>query len=387
MTPFVSLNSWTHPGSVYQALDPVAVLRGTWDDWGIISETLRSYQKPSADTPHPSGGLVGYISYEGDFCFGVFPEIHTSFHEQQTERWKERAKAHEASTYLGALLSSCGEEEFCRRVEKSQDYIRSGDIYQVNLSHRFKAKWEGNPYTLFESLMQRSPAPGSAFLDFGDQKILSSSPELFLKIQGRHIVTRPIKGTRPRDRDPIRDGQLAYELISDPKELAELIMITDLERNDIGQVCEYGSVLVSDLVKMEKYPQVYHLVSTVEGDLRPEVDAVQAVRACFPGGSITGAPKKRAMEIIQELEGLDRGIYTGAIGYFGFNGDVALSMAIRTMFVEEGEVHFHVGSGITIDSVPKREYQETLHKASGMKWALEMHQEQSRKAKHESWHV
>jgi aminodeoxychorismate synthase component I len=387
MTPFVSLNSWTHPGSVYQGLDPIEVLRGGWNDWGKISETLRRYQKPAADTPHLSGGLVGSISYEGDFCFGVFPEIHTSFHEQQTDRWKERTHAHEAVTQWGELLSSCGEIEFCRRVERAQDYIRQGEIYQVNLAHRFQADWRGNPYTLFESLMQRSPAPGSAFLDFGDQKILCSSPELFLKIQGRHIVTRPIKGTRPRDRDPIRDGQMAYELISDPKELAELIMITDLERNDIGQICEYGSVHVTDLVKMEKYPQVYHLVSTVEGDLRPEVDAVEAVRACFPGGSITGAPKKRAMEIIQELEGLDRGIYTGAIGYFAFNGDVSLSMAIRTMLVEDEKVHFHVGSGITIDSIPEREYQETLHKASGMKWALEMHEEQSRQLKVQSWHA
>ena len=383
MTPFVSLNSWTHPGQVYQAIDPVEILRGGIHDWGILSETLQRYQKQSADTPHPLGGLVGSISYEGDFCFGVFPEIHSSFHDQQTERWRERARVHEALTMMGELRSSCSESEFCRRVEKAQEYIRSGDIYQVNLSHRFEAPWSGNPYTLFEALMQRSPAPGSAFLDFGEQKILSSSPELFLKIQGRHIVTRPIKGTRPRDRDPIRDGQLAYELIADPKELAELIMITDLERNDLGQICDYGSVQVTDLIKLEKYPQVYHLVSTVEGDLRPEIDVVEAVKACFPGGSITGAPKKRAREIIQELEGLDRGIYTGAIGYFAFNGDVSLSMAIRTMFVEPESVHFHVGSGITIDSVPEREYQETLHKASGMKWALEMHEAQSSLLKYE----
>lgn len=377
MTPFVSLNSWTHPGLVYQAMDPVEILRGGIEDWGMLSETLNHYKSQSIDTPHPLGGLVGSISYEGDFCFGVFPEIYPSFHEQQTERWRERSLAHQMLSSMGTLSSSCGEREFCRRVERAQEYIRSGDIYQVNLSHRFQAPWTGNSYTLFEALMQRSPAPGSAFLDFGGQKILSSSPELFLKIQGRHIVTRPIKGTRPRDRDPIRDGQLAYELIADPKELAELIMITDLERNDLGQICDYGSVQVTDLIKLEKYPQVYHLVSTVEGDLRPEIDVVEAVKACFPGGSITGAPKKRAREIIRELEGFDRGIYTGVIGYFAFNGDVSLSMAIRTMLVESGEVHFHVGSGITIDSVPEREYQETLHKASGMKWALEMHAAQS----------
>jgi para-aminobenzoate synthetase component 1 len=177
-------------------------------------------------------------------------------------------------------------------VARAQEYIAAGDIYQVNLAQKFSTRFAGNPYRLFEHLLARSPAPGGAFLDFGDTRVLSASPELFLRIRGRHITTRPIKGTRPRSRDPVRDEQLAFELLTDPKELAELVMITDLERNDLGQICEYGSVTVTQLVQLERFPQVFHLVSTIEGLLRPGIDALDAVRACLPGGSISGAPKK-----------------------------------------------------------------------------------------------
>ena len=207
--------------------------------------------------------------------------------------------------------------------------------------------------------------------------MLSASPELFLRIRGRHVTTRPIKGTRPRSRDPIRDEQLAFELQTDPKELAELVMITDLERNDLGQICDYGSVTVTQLMQLERYAQVHHLVSTVEGMLRPGIDALDAVRACIPGGSISGAPKKRACEIIAELEPCARGIYTGLIGYFDDNGDAAFSIAIRTMVLEGEDLHFSVGSGITAGSTPAREYEETLHKAAGMEQALEAYRETS----------
>jgi para-aminobenzoate synthetase component 1 len=223
-------------------------------------------------------------------------------------------------------------------------------------------------------LLARSPAPGGAFLDFGDTRVLSASPELFLRIRGRHVTTRPIKGTRPRSRDPIRDEQLAFELLTDPKELAELVMITDLERNDLGQICDYGSVNVTQLVQLERFPQVFHLVSTIEGMLRTDVDALDAVKACLPGGSISGVPKKRACEIIAELEPCPRGIYTGLIGYFDDNGDAAFSIAIRTMVLQGENLHFSVGSGITAGSVPAHEYEETLHKAAGMQMALEAYQ-------------
>jgi para-aminobenzoate synthetase component 1 len=261
--------------------------------------------------------------------------------------------------------------EFEAGVVRAKEYIAAGDIYQVNLAQKFRTPFAGNAYRLFEHLLARSPAPGGAFLDFGDVRILSASPELFLRVRGRHVTTRPIKGTRPRDRDPLRDEQLAFELQTDPKELAELIMITDLERNDLGRICEYGSVTVTRLAQLERFPQVFHLVSTVEGLLRPEIDALEAVRACIPGGSITGAPKKRACEIIAELEPCARGIYTGLIGYFDASGDATFSLAIRTMVQEGDGLHFSTGSGITAGSVPALEYEETLHKASGLQLALE----------------
>ena len=185
-------------------------------------------------------------------------------------------------------------------------------------------------------------------------------------MSGRGVSTRPIKGTRPRFADPQLDERSAYDLLTSQKEIAELVMITDLERNDLGRVCEYGSVHVSELLKLERYAQVFHLVSTVEGRLRDEIDHVEALRLCSPGGSITGAPKKRAMEIIADLETTPRGLYTGAIGYWGWNGESQFSIAIRTLIRDRDHWHFHVGSGIVADSDPIAEYQETLHKAEGI---------------------
>jgi anthranilate/para-aminobenzoate synthase component I len=185
-------------------------------------------------------------------------------------------------------------------------------------------------------------------------------------MSGRAIRTRPIKGTRPRRADATADEKSAYDLITSPKEIAELIMITDLERNDLGQVCDFGSVHVPELLKLERFAQVFHLVSTVEGRLLPGMDHLSALRACFPGGSITGAPKKRAREIIAELEPEPRGLYTGALGWFGFNGESRFNIAIRTAIFEESQAHFHVGAGIVADSVPEKEWQETLDKAAGL---------------------
>ena len=190
-------------------------------------------------------------------------------------------------------------------------------------------------------------------------------------MSGRAVRTRPIKGTRPRRAETNADEKSAYDLITSPKEIAELIMITDLERNDLGQVCEFGSVSVPELLKLERHEQVFHLVSTVEGRLRPEVDHLAALRACFPGGSITGAPKRRARQIIAELEPAPRGLYTGAIGWLGFNGESQFNIAIRTVVIEDGRAHFHVGAGIVADSTPEREWQETLDKAAGILLAAE----------------
>ncbi len=217
-----------------------------------------------------------------------------------------------------------------------------------------------------------SPAPFSAYLDCGEFQIASSSPELFLRLSGAHIQTRPIKGTRPRSSDPTRDAQLTYELQTSPKEMAELLMITDLLRNDLGKVCEFGSVQVPELVRLERYPQVQHLVSTVEGRLRHDISHFAALASCFPGGSITGAPKFRAMEIIDELETVSRGPYTGALGYLGFNLESQLSIAIRSAVCKEGQAYFHAGAGIVADSIPAAEYEETLAKARGFFQALRL---------------
>ncbi len=297
------------------------------------------------------------------------------------------------------ITSNFTRAEFISAVERAQRYIRSGDIYQVNLSHRLTAKWNHQDtkppsetdshnepslvtsclggkaldgWNFFQRLSAVSPAPFAAYLDCGDFEIASSSPEQFLRMSGSHIITRPIKGTRPRAADATRDAQLAYELQTSAKELSELVMITDLLRNDLGKICEYGSVQTPDLARLEKFAQVQHLVSTVEGRLRNGVTHFAALASSFPGGSITGAPKFRAMEIIDELEPISRGPYCGALGYLGFNRESQLSIGIRTAVCREGQAHFNVGAGIVADSVPAAEYEETLAKARGFFAALEI---------------
>jgi para-aminobenzoate synthetase component 1 len=268
------------------------------------------------------------------------------------------------------VFSNVSHDAFLARVQRAQDYIRAGDIYQVNLSQRLTVPFAAPGWRLFQALNEVSPAPFSAYFDAGEFQIVSSSPELFLRLSGSQIQTRPIKGTRPRSPDPSCDSQLSYQLQTSPKEMAELVMITDLLRNDLGKVCEFGSVHVPELVRLERFAQVQHLVSTVEGDLRKNVTHLGALAACFPGGSITGAPKVRAMEIIDELESVRRGPYTGALGYLGFNRESQLSMIIRTALVKEGLAHFQVGAGIVADSEPEAEYLETLAKARGFIEAL-----------------
>jgi len=272
----------------------------------------------------------------------------------------------------GGVASNFSRAEFLTAVERARAYIRSGDIYQVNLSQRLAAPCPFSGWELFQRLAAVSPSPFGAYLHCGDFQIASSSPELFLRLSGSHILTRPIKGTRPRDPDPTRDAQLAYELQTSPKELAELVMITDLLRNDLGKVCEYGSVQVPDLARLERFAQVQHLVSTVEGRLRKEITHFAALAASFPGGSITGAPKFRAMEIIDELEPVARGPYTGCHGYLGFNRESQLSISIRTAVCRDGLAYFHAGAGIVADSIPAAEYDETLAKAAGFLAALKL---------------
>jgi para-aminobenzoate synthetase component 1 len=340
-----------------------------------------------ADRALPRAILAGTIDYEGGFNFALYDS--PLVFEHASQRWfgspdaaftqrVERADSfspdmHRANDRTAPVWQSpTSAENFCQQVVRAQEYIRSGDIYQVNLSHRIHSEYAAhNLWSLYESLRHYSPAPYAAFLKQPARTILSSSPELFLKISGRSIQTRPIKGTRPRRNDPLADERSAYDLLTSTKEISELVMITDLERSDLGQICEWGSVSVRDLLKLERHEQVFHLVSTVEGRLRPEVDPVRALQACFPGGSITGAPKKRAREIIAEIESTPRGLYTGAIGWFGSDGESRFSIAIRTLIHEANQLHFHVGAGIVADSIPTQEWQETWDKAAGIMLAAE----------------
>ncbi len=262
-----------------------------------------------------------------------------------------------------------------RSVRAVQEHIRRGDLFQANLSQRWTLDLEPRlpgerAARLFESLATHSPAPYSAYLDLGDHAIASASPERFLELRGRRVETRPIYGTRPRGADAVEDARLAAELLASGKDRAENVMIVDVLRNDLGRVCETGSVQTPALCELESFPQVHHLTSTVTGTLRAGLDAFDLLAACFPGGSITGAPKIRAMEILDALEPVRRHIYTGAIGYLDWRGDADLNIAIRTALVSPSAVHFGAGGGITSDSDADAEYEETLHKAEGMRRAL-----------------
>ncbi len=357
---------------------PREILRGNIHrDAGRLSRRLTTIET-DIDWGVPLGGLFGSVAFNGEFTFGDYPDLLVYDHIEET--WLEIGDSllDAPSGRMGSVPTAQFEPEttretFCESVRKAREYIAAGDIYQVNLSQRFSSRWNDawDSFLLYEALRQHSPAPFAAYLEMPECAILSSSPESFLKMSGSKIRTRPIKGTRPRFRNPDADEISAYDLITSQKEIAELIMITDLERNDLGQVCEYGSIHASELLKLERYPQVFHLVSTVEGTLRPEFDHASALQRCFPGGSISGAPKKRALEIIAELESCERGLYTGAIGYFGYNGESQFNIAIRTAVIEEEVAHFHVGAGIVADSEPDREYEETLHKAAGILKAAE----------------
>jgi para-aminobenzoate synthetase component 1 len=261
-------------------------------------------------------------------------------------------------------------DEYIKAVENAIEYIANGDIFQVNLSQRFESDLTCDPYDLYLRLRGINPSPFACYLNFGDVTVAGASPERFLHL-GRNVVeTRPMKGTRPRGRSPVEDELLEAELVKSEKDRAENIMIVDLERNDLGKVCEYGSVKVRDLCTLEKYATVFQLTSTVAGRLREDKDSIDLLKAAFPGGSVTGAPKVRAMEIIDELEPTRRGIYTGSVGYLGFDGCMDLNIVIRTFVIKGDRVYFQVGGGIVSDSDPQAEYQETLDKAQALMAAL-----------------
>jgi para-aminobenzoate synthetase component 1 len=263
-------------------------------------------------------------------------------------------------------------QEYVTAVEKARQYIIDGDIFEVNLSQRFEAKLSITPYELYKRLRQINPAPFACYLGFDEVSVVSASPERFLRIRGDWVETRPIKGTRPRGKTPEEDEALAKELLGSAKDRAENIMIVDLERNDLGRVCRFGTVKVTELAILEVFPTVFHLTSTVVGRLREGKNGIDLLKASFPGGSITGAPKVRAMEIIDELEPTRRSVYTGNIGYLSFNGDIDLSIVIRTFLAKGRKAYFQVGGAVVYDSDPEVEYQETLDKARALVNAINM---------------
>lgn len=268
------------------------------------------------------------------------------------------------------IRSNFTKAAYIKAVKAALEHIRSGNIYQVCLSQRFTAPFAGDPYALYLKLNDISPAPFSAYLEFDEEHVISSSPELFLKVSGGHVETRPMKGTRPRGRSKAQDRELLNELRKSEKDKAELAMIVDLERNDLGKVCAHGSIKVIEHRRIEKYPTVFQAISVIRGKLAPGVGLVDTVKAAFPGGSISGCPKIRAMEIIDSLEPTARGVYTGAIGYLSFHDTMELSVAIRTMIEKNGKIYFQTGGGIVADSDPEKEYKETLVKAKAMIQAL-----------------
>ena len=259
---------------------------------------------------------------------------------------------------------------YVAKLLRAKQYIEAGDVYQVNLTQRFTARTSASPLELYRRLREASPSSHGALLMWDDTAIVSSSPELFLHLRHGHVVTRPIKGTRPRTGDPRIDAVARRELAVSEKDRAELTMIVDLLRNDLGRVCSFGTVRVTEPVRIEEHPTVFHRVATIVGDLRPGMEWVDLLRAAFPGGSVTGAPKIRAMQIIRELEPTPRGVYCGSIGWIGLDGSVSLNLAIRTMVQRGDHVYLYAGGGIVAESTPDGEYEETLAKLRGMLLAL-----------------
>ncbi|MSS73866.1 MAG: aminodeoxychorismate synthase component I [Candidatus Latescibacteria bacterium] len=380
------------------------------DPLDALADILKTHRAPSppGETIPFCGGGVGYLGYDLGRLFERLParppddlglpDLYVAFygagvvfdHEagrvcvcgpsgdavRDLCRRVETVRPEEEEAFSCAQeppASSFSREGYTEAVRRVKDYIAAGDVYQVNLSQRFLARLPTGAPDLYLRLRRHSPAPFSAYLDLGDAQILSSSPERFLRVEGRDrtVETRPIKGTRPRGETGEEDRRLASELMASEKDRAELVMIVDLERNDLGRVCRFGSVRAPELAVLEPYADVFHLVATVTGELAPDRNVTDLLRATFPGGSITGAPKVRAMEIIDELEPVSRGPYTGSLGYFSFSGDVDLNILIRTLVVKGDRVCFHAGGGIVADSDPEAEYEETLHKARGMMKALE----------------
>jgi anthranilate synthase component 1 len=285
------------------------------------------------------------------------------------EERKRKSETQEAAPL--EINSNFKKPAYLAAVKKAKEYIRAGDIFQVVISQRFSAKTQAEPFQIYRELRALNPSPYLFFLQLNDVAVVGSSPEMLVKVQGRDVFYRPIAGTRWRGKDETEDARLEKEMLADEKERAEHIMLVDLGRNDLGRVCEYGSVRVEKLMTVERYSHVMHLVSSLRGQLRPDVDCFDALMACFPAGTVSGAPKVRAMEIIEELEKTRRGIYAGGILYLDFAGNLDSCIALRTMVIKNGVAHIQAGGGIVADSTPLGEYEESVNKSKALQRALE----------------
>ncbi|MCS6861856.1 MAG: aminodeoxychorismate synthase component I [Abditibacteriales bacterium] len=408
MLPFLILRG---KGLQMEVITAQGCEQRTANPFDVLRELLKRFQLPDPpDTPALPGAAVGYLGYDlRHFVEELpcrasddlhLPDLYLAFYARLITMDHHTGKAYEtryvppdppsfidlppvsrftfhASRFTPHVSrpvfhANFTKEAYLAAVQRVKDYIAAGDVYQVNLSQRFAMPITMTPEDLYLRLRAINPAPFAAFLKFPEFSILSASPERFLHFdpRTRRVHTRPIKGTRPRGQTPEEDERLARELLDSEKDRAEHVMIVDLERNDLGRVAETGSVRVREMATLERFPTVFHLTSTVEATLRVDQDPVDLLRATFPGGSITGAPKIRAMEIIDELEPTTRGVYTGSIGYFAFDERMDLNIAIRTLVVKDGIAYFQVGGGIVADSEPEAEYQETLDKAAAMMRAV-----------------
>jgi len=382
------------------------------DPFAALDAVAGRYALPGIDKDVPlSSGLLGYLAYDLKDVLEVLPrtsrdDLHlprlwmtapsilvvhdrrdgrTTVHlpvlgseDETRQRLTEFVRevsapvpVRDPAAQAGRLVSGLSREEYVRSVDAIRDYIARGHVYQVNMSQRYETDFRGDTFALFSSLFEANPAPFFAFVQAGDHQIVSTSPERFVELRGRMVETRPIKGTRPRGATPEEDLAFRHDLETSFKDDSELSMIVDLLRNDIGKVCAAGSVRVLEHKRVEAYENVYHLVSLVEGELDAGNDAVDLIRATFPGGSITGCPKIRSMEVIDELEPVRRHVYTGSIGYLGFRGTMDFSIAIRTATIAGGRLVYSVGGGVVYDSKGEDEYEETLHKGRTISNALE----------------
>jgi para-aminobenzoate synthetase component 1 len=398
--PFITLV--TRDGST-EIRQSGTVIHSTDDPFALLRQTLAA-DAEATSLPF-AGGAIGYFGYDlarrierlpshahasdamPDMAVGIYDWAVLVDHEQRASWLVSAGRDAATAAYWDALVTlfsvpplsgvrasfrvgpvSCNftHEEYRRAFARIQDYINAGDCYQVNLAQRFAAPVSGDHWFGYQALRRLNPAPYSAYLNFPGVRVLSSSPERFLAVRRGVVETKPIKGTRPRAAAPKADAALVQELQTSEKDRAENLMIVDLLRNDLGKVCVPGSVEVPRLFEIESFASVHHLVSTVTGQLAAGCDAVGLLRASFPGGSITGAPKLRAMQIIEELEPDRRGVYCGAIGWLGFNGDMDSNIAIRTLVSSHGELQFWAGGGIVADSEVDAEYQECFDKAAAM---------------------